>query len=106
MDRAPVYLDGSYRFSGEVGKGIRYPAAARSANQQGVVVVSFTIYADGHVSDYKIKKPLGYGLNDAALTAVKNASGEWLPGILHGKPVSLEYDVPVNFQLLAEVVIR
>nr|WP_294942267.1 energy transducer TonB [uncultured Mucilaginibacter sp.] len=78
---------------------VRYPKEAREAHKTGMVIICFTIGTDGTVSNYRIVKGPGYGLDESTLKAVKSANGEWLPAIFNGKPVTIEYDVPVVFSL-------
>jgi TonB family protein len=98
LERPPIYLDGDVMLKNTIGINIRYPQQARESNIQGKVIVGFIINTDGHVSDYKIIKPVP-GLNEAATEAVKHASGDWLPGLQNGKPVAVEYIIPVTFSL-------
>ncbi|MDB4924375.1 energy transducer TonB [Mucilaginibacter sp.] len=78
---------------------LRYPTTARLRGVQGKVVVAITINKDGVVSNYRVKNAVGYGCDEEALRVVKNIGGDWLPGILDGKPVTAEYLVPVSFRL-------
>lgn len=98
-DRRPVYLDGEATFKNIIGQEMKYPAAAREALKRGTVIISFTVGVDGKVSNYRVIKALGYGLDESALAAVMAANGEWLPAMRSGKPVASEYDVPATFSL-------
>ncbi len=99
LDRPPVYLDGDFEFSLIITHNINYPAKARESMIQGKVFVGFTIDAEGHASNYKVVRPLGYDCDEEALKAVKCATGDWLPGLLNGKPVEVDYIIPVGFAL-------
>ena len=80
---------------------MRYPAQAKFAGIQGNVLVGFTIGADGKTSNYHIVKPLGGGCDEEAIATVKKINGEWLPGMLNGKPVAVMNIIPVNFSLVS-----
>ncbi|OOQ61306.1 energy transducer TonB [Mucilaginibacter pedocola] len=99
LDRPPIYLDGEVLFKAITSRTVTYPQQAREAYKTGTVIITFNIGADGSVSKYKVTKGLGFGLDEAAMVAVKAANGQWLPAIAHGKPVAIEYDVPVTFAL-------
>lgn len=99
LDRSPVYLDGEARFSRSVVTGIRYPAQARDASIQGSVIIAFTVSDKGEVSNYRVKKSIGFGCDEEALKAIKRIDGDWLPGQLNGQPVTAEYEVPVSFTM-------
>ncbi|MEO6851715.1 MAG: TonB family protein [Mucilaginibacter sp.] len=99
LDRAPIYLDGDTMFKNTIVLNLPYPQQAREAQIQGKVIISFIVDENGHPTDYKILKKMGYGLDKAALNAVKHATGDWLPGLLKGKPVAVEHIIPVSFSL-------
>lgn len=99
LDRPPIYLDGSAKLLGTIARNIRYPAPAREQKKQGKVIISFVVDQDGHVSNYKVKKSVGYGCDEEAMRVVQLETGDWLPGMLDGKPVSVEYEVPINFTI-------
>ena len=96
LSRPPIFLDGE----GKYVPGIHYPQVAREKNIQGKVLVAFTIDLNGKTSNFRIKKSLGYGCDEEALKAVKNSlSGDWLPGLLNGNAVIIDYEVPANFSI-------
>ncbi|WP_295790583.1 energy transducer TonB [Mucilaginibacter sp.] len=99
VDRPPIYLDGVERFWAVMITGMRYPASARTNGVQGKVIVAFTINERGGTSDYYIKHSIGADCDQEALKAVKRAGGYWLPAILNGKQVAVEYQVPISFTM-------
>jgi TonB family protein len=99
LDQPPVYIDGDAMLKTIIMINLRYPQQARQSETQGTVVVGFIVNEDGHVSDYKIIRPAGHGLDEAALDAVKHVTGDWLPGVLNGKPVAVEHMIPIGFSL-------
>ena len=100
LDRPPVYLDGEARFSRPL-ISIRYPSQAREASIpiQGTVIIIFTVSDKGEISNYRVKNSIGSGCDEEAMRAVKCIDGDWLPGLLNGKPVTVEYDVPITFSV-------
>lgn len=76
----------------------RYPALARRRGQQGTVVLSVHVDAQGRVSNLWLFESSGFrALDNAALKAVK----DWLfePGMQGGKKVAMWVRVPVRFEL-------
>lgn len=75
-----------------------YPAIARRANKEGVVVVKFLITKSGKVTNARVvKSPGGLGFDEAALAAVKLWHYE-TPRI-NGHPVNAWCIVPIRFKL-------
>ena len=99
LGRPPIFLESGGKYL----IGMHYPRAAKENNIQGNVLIGFTIDSDGKVSNFRVKKSLGYGCDEEALKAVRNGfNGDWLPGLLNGNPVVVEYEVPISFTLEVE----
>lgn len=95
----PAYPGGQNALDNFVLKNLEYPENAVENNIEGVVTVSFAVDEAGKVSNPKIVgKPIGYGLEEAVLSAV-NKMPVWTPGIIKGKNVKTYYTLPVNFKL-------
>jgi protein TonB len=76
----------------------RYSESARKAGRQGIVVLRATIDRTGAVTDVRLVKPLGLGLDEAAINAVRQ--WRFTPATMQGRPV------PVFFQLTVTFTIR
>ncbi|HVT56798.1 MAG TPA: energy transducer TonB [Thermoanaerobaculia bacterium] len=74
-----------------------YPAMARKARLQGVVIVEGVIDTHGCVADEKVLKGLPMGLDEATVAAVQGWVFE--PATLDGKPVRVYYTLTINFQM-------
>lgn len=83
-----------------IGGQLKYPEDARANGVDGMVVASFIVYADGHVGDVKIKKSLTTSC-DAEVERLIMAMPAWQPGEKEGKPVNVEFNLPVKFKLEA-----
>lgn len=79
-------------------KKIKYNRDAEENRIQGKVYVSFVIKKDGSISDVKILKGLGHGLDENAMVAVKNMPA-WSPGKHNGRAVSVRFTLPVNYKI-------
>jgi protein TonB len=73
-----------------------YPAIARQARVQGVVVLECTINRQGRVADIKILRGIPL-LDAAAIEAVR----QWVyePTLINGKPVPVIMTVTLNFRI-------
>ena len=73
--------------------------AARHERVEGIVVLSVVIQLDGHASDIKLVRGLGYGLDQKAIEAVEGWS--FKPGTgPDGAPVAMTVMIQVGFRLL------
>src|SRR5437773_524756 len=73
-----------------------YPAIARSARVQGVVIIEAVIGPNGQVEETKVLRSIPL-LDAAALDAVKQWT--FTPTLLNGTPVPVIMTVTVNFTL-------
>ncbi|MBC8084688.1 MAG: energy transducer TonB, partial [Hymenobacter sp.] len=65
---------------------------------EGRVMVEFIIQKDGSLTDAKVLKPLGSGLDQEALRLIKTAP-KWTPATYQGQPLKQKMVLPVLFQL-------
>ena len=75
----------------------RYTEAARIARREGTVVVQATIDRTGHVTDVRLIKGLGLGLDESAMSAVQQ--WRFKPATLAGRPVPVYFQLSVNFTI-------
>ena len=75
----------------------RYTEAARIAHRQGVVILQATIDRTGHVTDVRLVKGLGLGLDESAISAVQQ--WRFKPAALAGRPVPVYFQLSVNFTI-------
>jgi len=76
---------------------VNYPEMARQAGIEGRVVVQFVVNEKGEVVDPKVVRGIGGGCDQEALRVIKTA--KFKPGMQRGKPVKVQYTLPINFQL-------
>lgn len=76
--------------------GASYTQAALRANVEGTTLLAIVIDKTGGVTDINIVMPLGLGLDEAALRAVRGWQYE--PAERHGKPVQVLMIVEVPFE--------
>lgn len=96
----PEFPGGQDALFAYLAKHVRYPEAEREAGIQGTVYVNFIIGADGALSNAKILR----GVKDAPgfdieTLRVVQSMPNWTPGTQRGKPVAVQYNLPIRFVL-------
>lgn len=76
---------------------IEYPEMARRAGIEGRVYVQFIVNERGEVENPRVIRGIGGGADEEALRAVSNA--KFKPGMQRGRPVRVQYSLPVVFRL-------
>lgn len=76
--------------------GIKYPDIARENDIQGKVFVLFIIDKTGKPTNIHVVKGASRVLNEAAIAHVKKMP-RWTPGKQRGKPVNVQFVVPIKF---------
>jgi periplasmic protein TonB len=74
-----------------------YPPAARAQDVEADVVMSIVVGSTGRVTDVRIARAAGYGFDDAALRAVREA--RFVPARRQGRPVAVRMRWTVTFRL-------
>lgn len=77
---------------------IKYPAIARENGVEGMVVVSFVVEKDGSITGATVLRDIGAGCGQEALRVV-NQMPKWEPGKQRGRPVRVQFNLPVRFKL-------
>jgi len=75
-----------------------YSEEARKSKHQGTVLLYVEIDLNGRAQNVRVINPLGQGLDEKAIEAVKK--WKFRPGIKDGKPVRVAASIEVNFRLL------
>lgn len=82
-----------------INKNVMYPNVALKMGLQGKVFISFSVDSDGTLSNFKVIKGQGGGLDEEA-TRVTKMMPKWTPGKMNGKSVKVRsVQIPVNFKL-------
>ena len=74
-----------------------YSAEARTAKHAGTVVIGLVVDSIGCVSQIRVIRSLGLGLDEKAIEAV--SKWRFRPGLKNGKPVATSATIEVNFRL-------
>ncbi len=74
-----------------------YTEVARRARIEGFAIIEAVIDRQGNVTEARVLEPLPFGLDAAALQAVKQ--WKFQPGTLNGQPVPVYYNLTVRFRI-------
>lgn len=98
VEEQPQFPGGDMALSQYLRNNLKYPETARVAKVEGAVFVSFVVEIDGTVSNIKIVKGLHPDC-DAEVIRVISEMPKWSPGKQKGKPVRVQFTLPVRFML-------
>lgn len=98
VEEMPSFPGGEAQLVRYLGDNIKYPAIARENGITGTVYVTFVIGPDGQVKDIKVLRGIGGGCDEEAVRVVKSMP-KWKAGKQRGKPVSVQYNLPIRFTL-------
>lgn len=95
VDPKPSFMgkDLSY-FTKWVASNYVLPDIAKESCIQGRIKVSFIVKADGSVSNVTITQSLDPAFDEEAVRVV-SSSPKWSPGMIDGKPVDIQYTIPI-----------
>lgn len=78
---------------------IQYPAMARDNGIQGTVYVQFIVDPEGNIKEVKtVNSRLGGGLEAESIQVISGMP-KWIPGKQNGRPVTVQFSIPVKFLL-------
>ncbi|MBB6129083.1 energy transducer TonB [Mucilaginibacter lappiensis] len=94
----PEYPGGIQAFGKYITNNLKYPYVARLLGINGRVVVSFVVDQDGKLINVTPLNCIGAGCEAEAVKVVQE-SKPWKPGIQDGKPVRVQFSVPISFYM-------
>jgi TonB family protein len=74
-----------------------YTAEARQAMVEGIVLMQAVFESNGTISDVRVLRGIGHGMDEAAAKALGN--WKFVPAQLNGQPVSVRVNVEMSFRL-------
>jgi len=98
VEEQPGFPGGESALMEYLKNNIKYPQLARESNIQGTVFVTFVVEPNGGISNVKVLRGIGGGCDDEAMRVVKNMPS-WSPGKQRGKPVRVQFNLPIRFIL-------
>ncbi|GAB2462735.1 hypothetical protein GCM10011375_14510 [Hymenobacter qilianensis] len=93
----PDFVGGPEALRRYMQRNLRFPSQAASAAVSGRVYISFTVNADGTISDIAVIKGLGYGTDEEAVRVISKMP-PWTPGRQNDHAVPVRYTMPITFQ--------
>lgn len=79
-------------------ENIKYPQMARESGIQGTVYVTFVVETNGEVTDIRILRGIGGGCDEEAIRVIEQMP-KWNAGMQRGKPVRVQFNMPIKFTL-------
>ena len=98
VEEMPSFPGGEAAMIKYLAQNTRYPPMAKEAGIEGTVYVTFVVNENGEVSDVRVLRSIGGGTDEEAIRVVQNMP-RWTPGKQRGKPVRVQYNLPIRFTL-------
>ncbi len=96
VEQEPEFPGGMDSLYAWIARNLSYPEQALDIT--GKVFVTFVVEKDGSITNPKILRDIGGGCGAEAIRVVKNMP-RWNPGKQRGKPVRVQFNLPINFSL-------
>jgi len=80
-------------------ENIIYPEKARENQIQGTAYITFVVNQDGSIVDVRSLASPDRSLEEEAIRVVK-LMPKWIPGKQRGKPVRVQFSMPIKFTLV------
>lgn len=98
VESMPAFPGGEQALNKYLYENIKYPQMAKESGIQGRVFVTFVVEKNGEVTDVRILRGIGGGCDEEAIRVVENMP-KWTPGKQRGKPVRVQFNLPIKFTL-------
>lgn len=98
VEDQPSFPGGDAALMQYLTNNLRYPTMAREAGIQGTVFVTFVVERDGSITDVRVLRGVGGGLDEEAVRVVRNMP-RWTPGRQRGQAVRVQFNLPIRFVL-------
>lgn len=98
VEEMPKFPGGNKALYTYLGESIKYPKVAQEKDIEGTVYVTYVVEKDGTVTHVKILRGVHESLDKEAVRVVKEMP-KWEPGKEKGKPVRVQYSLPIKYTL-------
>lgn len=105
VEQNPEFPGGIPALGQYISQNLRYPAEAVQQHTSGVVFVQFIVGTDGTIGSPRILKGIGNGCDEEAVRLVSQMP-KWKPGIQNGRPVDVQFNLPIRFMLEGDATKR
>lgn len=101
VETQPQFPGGEDSLYNFIYSNLRYPQSAMRYKLEGRVFLTFVVEKDGSITNVKIKRDIGGGCGHEAKRVVEMMP-KWIPGKQNGKPVKVQFNLPIIFKLKDE----
>ena len=98
IEKMPKFPGGEEALMRFIAQNIKYPTIAQENKEQGKVILRMIVGKDGKISNIKIQQSVSPYLDAEAIRVISEMP-EWEPGENKGKPVNVEFTLPITFRL-------
>jgi len=98
VEDMPSFPGGDAALLKYIAQNVEYPPIAKENGITGVVYVSYVVDRDGSIKDVKVVRGADPFLDKEAARVVKTLKG-YKPGKQRGKPVPVQFTIPIRFVL-------
>ena len=98
VEEDPEFPGGLDSLRAFIERNLVYPQLAKDQKIEGRVFVSFTVEQNGSISNVKVLRDIGGGCGAEAIRVVMKMP-KWKPGKQRGKPVRVQFNLPIEFKL-------
>jgi TonB family protein len=98
VEKMPTFPGGDEARIDFMMKNLKYPEQAKKNGVQGKVFVTFIVETDGSLTNVKVMRGIGGGCDEEAVRVIK-LMPKWTPGLEKGKPVKVQFVLPIKFAL-------
>ena len=98
LERRPSFEGGIALFQAYFRENIMYPKKAERNGVKGKVFLSFVVEVDGSITNVKVERGLGSGIDEEALRVMRE-SPKWIPGMKKDMVVRVKFNTTVPFNL-------
>ncbi|GAB3716713.1 energy transducer TonB [Flavobacterium koreense] len=95
LETKPEPKKGITDFYKHIGKNFNYTKQSEKLNIKGKIILSFVVDTDGKITDIKVIKGLGYGLDEEAIRVLSSYEN-WKPAKQKGIKVRCSYNIPIQ----------
>ncbi len=98
VEQMPEFPGGEDEMRKYFSKTVVYPIVAQENGVSGTVFITFVVGSDGSINRVKIARGFDKSCEDEAIRVISHMP-RWKPGRQNGKPVFVQYTVPIKFDL-------
>jgi protein TonB len=97
LDYLPEFPGGIIKFREYIADNFEKPELENATTVK--VLMAFVIEKDGSMTDIKVLRNPGYGLDAEAIRVLKSLKTKWKPGLKDGQKMRTQYTLPITVQM-------